>query len=56
MLAGIVAGLVTFAFACIVGEPRVDQAISFEEQAAAARGGAPEPEIVSRETQAALAG
>ncbi|MGF6485259.1 CbtA family protein [Paraburkholderia sp. JPY419] len=54
MLAGIVAGLLTFAFARIVGEPQVDQAISFEEKAAAARGEAPEPEIVSRETQAGL--
>ncbi|MGF6818818.1 putative cobalt transporter CbtA [Paraburkholderia atlantica] len=54
MLAGIVAGLLTFAFARIVGEPQVDQAISLEEKAAAARGEAPEPEIVSRETQAGL--
>ncbi|MEX3810457.1 CbtA family protein [Paraburkholderia sp. BR13439] len=54
MFAGIVAGLLTFAFARIVGEPQVDQAISFEEKAAAARGEAPEPEIVSRETQAGL--
>ncbi|HEX3381232.1 MAG TPA: CbtA family protein [Paraburkholderia sp.] len=54
MLAGIVAGLLTFAFARIVGEPQVDQAISFEEKAAAARGEAPEPEIVSRETQVGL--
>ncbi|MBC8752723.1 hypothetical protein OKW43_001006 [Paraburkholderia sp. WC7.3g] len=54
MLAGIVAGLLTFAFARIVGEPQVDQAISFEAKAAAARGEAAEPEIVSRETQAGL--
>ncbi|MFM0054058.1 CbtA family protein [Paraburkholderia phytofirmans] len=54
MLAGIVAGLVTFGFAKIAGEPRVDQAISFEEHAAAVRGEAPEPELVSRETQAGL--
>ncbi|MBB5505555.1 CbtA family protein [Paraburkholderia atlantica] len=54
MLAGIVAGLLTFAFARIVGEPQIDQAISLEEKAAAARGEAPEPEIVSRETQAGL--
>ena len=31
MLAGIAAGLLTFGFAKIVGEPQVDQAISFEE-------------------------
>ncbi|MEX3638039.1 CbtA family protein [Paraburkholderia sp. BR14320] len=54
MLAGIVAGLLTFAFARIVGEPQVEQAISLEEKAATARGEAPEPEIVSRETQAGL--
>jgi predicted cobalt transporter CbtA len=54
MLAGVVAGLVTFGFAKIAGEPRVDQAISFEEHAAAQRGEAPEPELVSRETQAGL--
>lgn len=54
MLSGVVAGLLTFGFAKIVGEPRVDQAISFEEHAAAARGEAPEPELVSRSTQAGL--
>jgi predicted cobalt transporter CbtA len=52
MLAGIAAGLLTFGFARLVGEPQVDQAISFEEKADAAKGEAPEPEIVSRETQA----
>ncbi|CAG4898553.1 CbtA family protein [Paraburkholderia saeva] len=54
MLAGIAAGLLTFAFARVAGEQAVDQAISFEEKAAAARGEAPEPELVSRETQAGL--
>jgi hypothetical protein len=52
MLAGLIAGLLTFTFAKIVGEPQVDQAISFEQKADAARGEAPEPEIVSRSTQA----
>ncbi|MEQ5838942.1 CbtA family protein [Paraburkholderia acidicola] len=52
MLTGIVAGLLTFTFAKIAGEPQVDQAISFEEKADAAKGEAPEPEIVSRHTQA----
>ncbi|HKT95173.1 MAG TPA: CbtA family protein [Paraburkholderia sp.] len=52
MLAGIAAGLLTFSFARVVGEPQVDQAISFEEKADAAKGEAPEPEIVSRATQA----
>ena len=52
MLAGIAAGLLTFSFARVVGEPQVDRAISFEEKADAAKGEAPEPEIVSRATQA----
>jgi hypothetical protein len=54
MLAGIAAGLLTFAFAKTVGEPQVDQAISFEEKLDAAKGEAPEPEIVSRHTQAGI--
>jgi predicted cobalt transporter CbtA len=54
MLAGIAAGLLTFGFAKMVGEPQVDQAISFEEKADAAKGEAPEPELVSRHTQAGL--
>ncbi|QBQ97283.1 CbtA family protein [Paraburkholderia pallida] len=52
MLAGIAAGLLTFSFAKLVGEPQVDQAISFEEKLDAAKGEAPDPEIVSRKTQA----
>ena len=32
MLAGIAAGLLTFGFARVVGEPQVNQAISFEEK------------------------
>ncbi|MFM0038137.1 CbtA family protein [Paraburkholderia strydomiana] len=54
MLAGIAAGLLTFGFARMVGEPQVDQAISFEEKVEAAHGDAPEPELVSRDTQAGL--
>jgi hypothetical protein len=54
MLAGIAAGLLTFGFARLVGEPQVDQAISFEEKADAAKSEAPEPELVSRGTQAGL--
>ncbi|MBY4771511.1 CbtA family protein [Burkholderia ambifaria] len=54
MLAGIVAGLLTFGFARIVGEPPVDQAISFGEKVDAANGEAPEPELVSRHTQAGV--
>ncbi|WP_144153194.1 CbtA family protein [Paraburkholderia sp. BCC1885] len=54
MLTGVVAGLLTFSFAKLVGEPQVDQAISFEAKADAAKGEAPEPEIVSRPIQAGL--
>jgi predicted cobalt transporter CbtA len=54
MLAGIAAGLLTFGLARVVGEPQVDQAISFEQKADAAKGEAPEPELVSRGTQAGL--
>jgi predicted cobalt transporter CbtA len=51
MLAGIAAGLLTFGFARVVGEPQVNQAIAFEEKADAAKGEAPEPELVSRDIQ-----
>ncbi|QYD72065.1 CbtA family protein [Paraburkholderia edwinii] len=54
MLAGIAAGLLTFGLARVVGEPQVDQAISFEEKTDAAKGEAPEPELVSRGTQAGI--
>ncbi|MCR1770351.1 hypothetical protein B7760_04819 [Burkholderia glumae] len=54
MLAGIAAGLLTFGFARIAGEPQVDQAIGFEQKLDAARGEAPEPELVGRPTQAGL--
>jgi hypothetical protein len=54
MLVGVCAGLLAFAFARTFGEPQVDRAIAFEEQTDAAKGEAPEPELVSRETQAGL--
>lgn len=54
MLTGIVAGLITFGFAKTFGEPQVDQAIAFESHQHALAGEAPEPELVSRETQAGL--
>jgi len=54
MLAGVVAGLLTFGFAKAFGEPQVDQAISFEEKAAVAKGEVPEPELVSRPTQSGI--
>jgi hypothetical protein len=57
MFAGLVAALLAFSFAKIVGEPQVDRAIAFEEQHSAAEkaaGAAEEPELVSREVQAGL--
>ncbi|MBB4571756.1 CbtA family protein [Rhizobium leucaenae] len=54
MLVGVFAGILIFAFAHTFGEPLVDRAIAFEEQAAQAAGEMPEPEIVSRATQAGL--
>lgn len=54
MLAGLIAGLITFGFAKVVGEPQVDRAIAFEQQADAAKGQAPEQEIVSRHMQAGV--
>jgi len=54
MLAGVLAGLLAFAFAYAFGEPSVDRAIAFEEERAAAKGEAPEPELVGREVQSTL--
>lgn len=54
MLVGLVAGLLAFGFAKVFGEPQVDHAIAFEEQEAQAKGEAPEPELVSRPTQAGI--
>ena len=54
MLVGLVAGILAFAFARVYGEPQVDKAIAFEEQQAQAAGEAPEPELVSRFTQAGI--
>jgi hypothetical protein len=65
MLAGIIAGLLAFGFARIFGEPQVDGAIAFEEQAAE-KGAqtthehthgvtdAEEPELVSRSVQSTI--
>lgn len=62
MLVGIVAGLISFGFLKLYGEPQVDRAIAFEtqvdeakEKAEMAKGmqmPAEEPELVSRPTQA----
>lgn len=54
MIAGLIAGLITFGFSKVAGEPQVDRAIAFEQQANAANGEAPELEIVSRHTQAGV--
>jgi predicted cobalt transporter CbtA len=64
MLVGIVAGLLSFAFLKIYGEPQVDRAIAFEEQMDEAKAefakhhgmAVPEeqPELVSRPVQAGL--
>jgi Probable cobalt transporter subunit (CbtA) len=70
MLIGIVAGFLCFGFLKIVGEPQVDRAIAFETQLDQAKAQAkaraliaqglpapteePEPELVSRQVQAAL--
>lgn len=54
MLAGLLAGFLAFGFAKVFGEPQVDRAIGFEEQAAKAKGEVEEPEIVSRAVQASV--
>ena len=54
MLVGVIAGLLAFGFARMFGEPQVDRAIAFEAQMDAAKGEAPEPEIVSREVQSTV--
>jgi len=60
MLVGVAAGLLTFVFLKIYGEPQVDIAVAFEAQmeAAAAAAGASSveegPELVSRQVQASL--
>ena len=63
MLVGILAGLLTFGFLKVYGEPQVDLAISFETQMDIARQAAEkakgmaveeEPELVSRQVQAGL--
>ncbi|MGQ0444542.1 MAG: CbtA family protein [Beijerinckiaceae bacterium] len=54
LLAGVVAGLLAFGFARVFGEPQVERAIAFEDQMSRSKGEAPEPDLVSRETQAGL--
>lgn len=54
MLVGLVAGLLTFGYAKLCGEPLVDRAIAFEDQMDRANGESPGPELVSREVQSGL--
>jgi predicted cobalt transporter CbtA len=54
MLAGLVAGLMVFAFARWAGEPQVDRAIAFETGMDQAKGEPPEPEMVSRKIQKSI--
>jgi len=63
MLTGIVAGLLTFGFLKLYGEPQVDRAIAFETQMGEAKAAAERakgmtvdemPELVSREVQAGI--
>ena len=54
MAVGVLAGVLAFAFALVVGEPQVEAAIAFEELAAARTGDRAEAEVVSRGTQRTL--
>ena len=54
LFVGFVAGLLAFGCAKLIGEPQVDKAIAFESQMDAAKGEAPEPEIVSRAVQSSV--
>lgn len=54
MLVGMVAGMLAFGLAKVVGEPAVDRAIAFEGAAARAKGEAEEPELVSRFVQSTV--
>lgn len=61
MLVGVVAGLLSFAFLKVYGEPQVDIAVVFEAQMEAVKAAAAghahmaeEPELVSRQVQAGL--
>jgi hypothetical protein len=54
MLAGVLAGLLAFAFAWVFGEPQVALAIGFEAHMHQMAGEAPEPELVSRTVQSTI--
>jgi predicted cobalt transporter CbtA len=51
MLAGIVAGLLVFFCARLLGEPQIERAIAFEQAMDQANGTPPEAEMVSRRVQ-----
>jgi predicted cobalt transporter CbtA len=51
MLVGVIAGLFSFTFARLVGEPQVEKAIAFETTLDHSRGEMPESEIISRKIQ-----
>jgi MFS family permease len=51
MVVGILAGLLAFFAARLLGEPQVDRAIAFETAAGQAKGEAPDPEVFSRRVQ-----
>ena len=56
MLAGLVAGLLSFGFLRLAGEPSVERAIAFEQALEEAKGaaGAAEPELVGRGAQSGV--
>jgi len=54
MLIGLLAGILGFGFARIFGEPEVNRAVAFADQARLAKGEPAEPVLVSRQTQAGL--
>jgi hypothetical protein len=54
MLAGLIAAVLGFGFARIVGEPEVNAAISFEDLQYQQSGEAPEHEIVTRDVQSTV--
>lgn len=54
MLFGLLAGLLGFGWSRVCGEPPLDRAIAFEHHMSQARGETPEPDLVSRTTQAGI--
>ncbi|WP_263382080.1 CbtA family protein [Granulicella arctica] len=51
IVSGLLAGLLVFLAARLIGEPQVDRAIAFEANADKLKNEAPEPEMVSRKIQ-----